>query len=83
MLSSISSYLRTILGIVCGVAFFARLGAGPASSVSLVRLATRLLASTRASFGSDGRPRRGRTCHGSEAHVTNLISGSRMKCLRV
>ena len=35
--------------------FPARLGAaGPASSVSLVRLATRLLASTRASFGSDG-----------------------------
>ena len=33
---------------------FARLGAGPASSVSLVRLATLLLASTRASFSSDG-----------------------------
>ena len=66
MLSSISSYLRTILGRVYGVVFFARLGAGPASSVSLVRLATRLLASTRASFGSDGRPRRGQTRRGSE-----------------
>ena len=33
---------------------FAHLGAGPASSVSLVILATLLLASTRASFGSDG-----------------------------
>ena len=39
------------------VAFFLRfacLGAGPASSVSLVKLAILLLASTRASFGSDG-----------------------------
>ena len=34
--------------------FFARLGAGPASLVSLVRLETRLLASARASFDSDG-----------------------------
>ena len=34
--------------------FPARLGAGPTSSVSLVRLAALLLASTRASFGSDG-----------------------------
>ena len=50
----LSSYLRTILGRVCGVVFFAHLGAGPASSVSLVRLVTRLLASTRASFSSDG-----------------------------
>ena len=41
-------------GRVCGGGVFARLGAGPASSVSLVRLATLLLASTRASFGSDG-----------------------------
>ena len=53
MLRSISSYLRTILGRVGGI-FFAHLGADPASSVSLVRLATRLLVSTRASFGSDG-----------------------------
>ena len=45
----------SILGRVCGVVFSpAGLGAGPASSVSLVRLATRLLASTRDSFGSDG-----------------------------
>ena len=34
--------------------FFPRLGSGPASSVSLVRLATHLLASTRPSFGNDG-----------------------------
>ena len=39
---------------VCGVVLFACLGAGPASSVSLVSLTTRLLAATRASFGSDG-----------------------------
>ena len=38
----------------CGVFFFVHLGAGPASSVSLVELATHLLASTRASFGSYG-----------------------------
>ena len=96
MLSSISSYLRTILGRVRAVVFFTRLGAGPASSVSLVRLATSLLASTRDSFGSDGRQRRGRICHESEIaqqklifndiyvlNVTNLISGSQMKCLCV
>ena len=34
--------------------FYVHLGAGPASSASLVRLATCLLASTRVSFGSDG-----------------------------
>ena len=44
-----------MLGRVLGIVFFpACLGAGPALLVSLVRLATRLLASTRASFSSDG-----------------------------
>ena len=52
---------------VCGVVLFARLGAGPASSVSLVRLTTRLLASTRASSATMAyRPRRGQTCRESE-----------------
>ena len=50
-----------------------RLGAGPASSVSLVRLTTRLLASTKAFFGRDGiDPEEGRLVMGVKLRSKDL-----------
>ena len=49
MFGSIPYCMTTILSRVAGVGFFACFGVGPASSVSVARLATLLLASQRAS----------------------------------